>query len=158
VSGNSAPHASSDGIAADRRHQRAGFSIFVDQVVDAAGGHRWESHLYHAESGAEATMPGASPEQWIGWLLEHLGPEEVSVETHPEAAHHAVQVLTVEVLEVAITEDPAAREGSTHTLVARVTVQLGGLSRVEQEIGSRVLSKLVGPWRATDDRRASHLT
>ena len=56
-----------------RRSQLAGFSIFVDQVIDAQGGQHWETQLYHAESGIETTLVGACPEQWIAWILERMG-------------------------------------------------------------------------------------
>jgi hypothetical protein len=66
-----------------RRRQMAGFSIFVDEVVDAQGRQHWETRLYHAESGVETTLAGASPEQWIAWILERIGPE-LARESVPE--------------------------------------------------------------------------
>jgi hypothetical protein len=57
-----------------RRRQMAGFSIFVDQVVNAHGRQQhWETRLYHAESGMETTLAGVRPEQWIAWILERIG-------------------------------------------------------------------------------------
>lgn len=148
---NSASDTSSDGRSADRRRQRAGFSIFVDQVVDQAGGQRWESRLYHAESGAETTLPGASPDQWLAWVLEHLGTQETLTEGRREPIHPAVEVLAVEVLDVTVTEEKSAtRVESTHKIAARVMIQLSGLSRLQRDIGSRVLSQLPGP-RSLDD-------
>jgi hypothetical protein len=149
VSRNSASGTSSDGRSADRRRQRAGFSIFVDQVVDQAGGQRWESRLYHAESGAETTLPGASPDQWLAWVLEHLGTQERLTEGRREPIHPAVEVLAVEVLDVTVTESTTQAE-STQRIAARVVIQLSGLSRLQRDIGSRVLSQLPGPWSLGD--------
>jgi hypothetical protein len=115
---NSASDTSSDGRSADRRRQRAGFSIFVDQVVDQGGGQRWESRLYHAESGAETTLPGASPDQWLAWVLEHLGTQATLTEGRREPIHPAVEVLAVEVLDVTVTEESATRAESTHRIAA----------------------------------------
>jgi len=152
VSRDSASDTSSDGRSADRRRQRAGFSIFVDQVVDRAGGQRWESRLYHAESGAETTLPGASPDQWLAWVLEHLGTREALTEGRREPVNPAVEVLAVEVLDVAVTEESATRTEPTHRIAARVVIQLSGLSRLQRDIGSRVLSQLPGPWSLGDAR------
>jgi hypothetical protein len=146
VSRNLASDASSGGQSADRRRQRAGFSIFVDQVVDQAGGQRWESRLYHAESGAETTLTGASPDQWLTWVLEHLGTQETVAEGRREPTHPAVEVLAVEVLDVTVTEESATSAESTHRIAARVVIQLGGLSRLQRDIGSRVLSQLPRAW------------
>jgi hypothetical protein len=150
VSRNSASGTSSDGRSADRRRQRAGFSIFVDQVVDQAGGQRWESRLYHAESGAETTLPGASPDQWLAWVLEHLGTQERLTEGRREPIHPGVEVLAVEVLDVTVTEESTTQAESTQRIAARVVIQLSGLSRLQRDIGSRVLSQLPGPWSLGD--------
>jgi len=150
MSGNSASDPSTGGRTASRRSQRAGFSIFLDQVVDHAGRQRWESRLYHAESGAETTLPGASPEQWIAWVLEHLGTEEAVAEGRREPTRPVVEVLAVEVLDVTVTEETTAQAESTHTIAARVVIQLGGLSRLQRDIGSRVLSHLPGPWSVSE--------
>lgn len=150
MSPNSASDTSSDGRSADRRRQRAGFSIFVDQVVDQAGRQRWESRLYHAESGAETTLNGASPDQWIAWVLAHLRTEETFTEGCREPIHPAVEVLAVEVLDVTVTEESASPAESTHRIAARVVIQLSGLSRLQRDIGSRVLSQLPGPWSLGD--------
>ena len=147
---NSASDTSSDDWSADQRRQRAGFSIFVDQVVDQAGGQRWEARLYHAESGAETTLPGASPDQWLAWVLEHLGTQETLTGDCREPILPAVEVLAVEVLDVAVTEEPATQAESTHRIAARVVIQLSGLTRLQREIGSRVLSQLSGPWSLRD--------
>jgi len=152
VSRNSASDTSSDGRPAGRRRQRAGFSIFVDQVVDEGGGQRWESRLYHAESGAETTLPGASPDQWLAWVLEHLRTQETLTAVRREPVHTAVEVLAVEVLDVTVTEESATRAEPTHRIAARVVIQLSGLSRLQRDIGSRVLSQLPGPWSLGDAR------
>ena len=68
-------------LVAGRRRQRAGFSIFLDQLADDHGGHHWETRLYHAESGLETTLAGASPEHWVAWILERLGPAETEGST-----------------------------------------------------------------------------
>jgi len=147
---NSASDTSSEDWSADQRRQRAGFSIFVDQVVDQAGGQRWEARLYHAESGAETTLPGASPDQWLAWVLEHLGTQETLTGDCREPIHPTVEVLAVEVLDVTVTKEPATQAESTHRIAARVVIQLSGLTRLQREIGSRVLSQLSGPWSLRD--------
>jgi hypothetical protein len=143
-----------DGDSGDRRRQRAGFSIFVDQVDDATGERRWESRLYHAESGAEATLPGAHPEQWIAWVLQHLGPERAGADQHRVTPGPAVEVLAVEVLDVSVTDRPVGPEDSTHTIAARVVVQVRGLSRVQRDIGARILNQLTAPWPTGDEPRS----
>jgi hypothetical protein len=83
-SGSDAPAGDSDsGRGPVRRRQHAGFSIFLDQVVDPQGRQHWETRLYHAESGVETTLAGASPQQWIAWILERIGPE-FACESAPE--------------------------------------------------------------------------
>lgn len=142
----------SGGDPGDRRRQRAGFSIFVDQVDDATGERRWESRLYHAESGAEATLPGANPEQWIAWVLQHLRPEEQADEDqHRAAPRPAVELLAVEVLDVSVTDQRIGSEDSTHSIAARVLVQVRGLSRVQRDIGARILNQLTAPWPTDDE-------
>ncbi len=131
-----------------QRRQQAGFSVFLDQVLDEAGAMHWESRLYHAESGAETAFAGASPDQWIGWILDRIanaGGAMASAVSSPSLA--TVEVASVELREVTfITDDPTS-EGSLHTMKAQLVVQLTGVARLEREIGSRVLRGMAGPDR-----------
>ena len=116
---------SDSGRGPGRRRQQAGFSIFLDQMVDAQGRQQWETRLYHAESGVETTLDGASPEEWIGWILERIGRTEIGIAEPQRARWQATaDVLSVEVLDVPVAEDSAGRDGSRHTIAAHVVVQL----------------------------------
>ena len=125
------------------RHQRAGFSIFLDQVADDdSGTTHWETRLYHAESGSETSLPGASPDDWIGWLLEHIGAVDAGADVRGAAARAVVEVASVEIIDVRITDDAPSRSPSLHTITANVVVQLTGVSGVERTIGSKILRGL----------------
>ncbi len=133
------------------RRQLAGFSIFLDEVVDASGRTGRETRLYHAESGAEATLTGVSPERWIAWILAGTDaptPEPGYGSLGPTAT---AEVTSVEILGVATT-DADGESSSLHTLTARVVVQLTGVGPLEQAIGSRILHGLVESGIRTADR------
>ncbi len=128
-----------------RRRQKAGFSIFLDQVSDDTGEHRWETRLYHAESGAETSMPGASPDEWIAWLLEQTisaGVERVPCGRRSTAA--SIRVASVDILDVHLSPQDVEGAPELQTVTARVVVQLSGIAGVEREIGSRILRGLTG--------------
>jgi len=143
------------GHSSKRRRQQAGFSVFLDQVVDA-GETRWETRLYHAESGAETTLPGAAPDQWIAWILGRLQPAGVTeVPLAGTASRTAVEVASVEILDVTVAGDDAADGGPLRTIRAQLVVQLTGVAGLEREIGSRVLRGIADPARhrsSTDPR------
>jgi hypothetical protein len=121
------------------RRQKAGFSVFLDQVTDEQGRHVWETRLYHAESGAETTLPGVSPEQWIVWILERLSAGGLSWPgAKPGRRRAVVEVASVEILDLVVEEDPEDLDG-THAIKAQVIVQLNGLGRLERAIGAQVL-------------------
>jgi hypothetical protein len=122
------------------RRQQAGFSIFLDQVADEHGRRHWESRLYHAESGVETTLRGASPEHWIAWILERLGsPDIESSDPQLESRRAVAEVASVEIEDVTVADDVERGGGSLHTIKARVTVQLAGVAPLEREIGSQIL-------------------
>ncbi|MFN0092062.1 MAG: hypothetical protein ACKVWR_17610 [Acidimicrobiales bacterium] len=139
-----APAADTRQQGSNRRQQKAGFSIFLDQIADDLGRAHWETRLYHAESGVETTFEGVSPDHWIGWMLEQLGPTAAdrsgAVRDEP---HGAVEVASVEILDLTAVQDEAERPASVHTITARVVVQVTGVSRIEQAIGSEVLRTIV---------------
>jgi hypothetical protein len=144
-SNSGALHGTAGGPGSKRRRQQAGFSVFLDQLVDA-GETRWETRLYHAESGAETTLPGVAPDQWIAWILDRLQPSgaaDVPLEGTPSDT--AVEVVSVEILDVTVGEDDA--EGSLRTIRAQLVVQLSGVAGLEREIGSRVLRGITDPGR-----------
>jgi len=129
------------------RRQQAGFSVFLDQVVDA-GDTSWETRLYHAESGAETTLPGVAPDQWIAWILDRLQPAGLEdVPLAGTASRTAVEVASVEILDVTIVGDDAADGRSLRTIRAQLVVQLTGVDGLEREIGSRVLRGIADPKR-----------
>ncbi len=142
-------HGSSGGSSPAGRRQRAGFSVFVDQVVDDAGRMRSETRLYHNESGAEATFPGASPEAWIGWILERSRATDTAADATSALGPSRVYVdiSSVEILDVSIDADDTPADGSLHTVRAHLVVQLTGVSQLEREIGSRVLDGITRPRR-----------
>jgi hypothetical protein len=122
--------------------------VFLDQVVDA-GEPRWETRLYHAESGAETTLPGVAPDQWIAWILDRLQPP--GAEKLPVAgttSRTAVEVASVEILDVTIVGDDDPEGGSLRTIRAQLVVQLTGVAGLEREIGSRVLRGITEPGRS----------
>ena len=133
-----------------RRRQRAGFSVFVDQVVDDEGRARCETRLYHNESGAEATFPGAAPEAWIAWMLERSGAIDTAVDAAegPGTSRAYVEIASVEILDMSVDADDAPGDGSRHTVRAHLVVQLTGVSQLEREIGSRVLDGITRPKTA----------
>jgi hypothetical protein len=135
------------GRESKRRRQQAGFSVFLDQVVDA-GETSWETRLYHAESGAETTLPGVAPDQWISWILDRLQPAGMAdVPLAGATSRTAVEVASVEILDVTIEEDAPADAGSLRTMRAQLVVQLSGVAGLEREIGSRVLRGIADPGR-----------
>jgi len=137
-----------------KRRQQAGFSVFLDQIVDESGETHWETRLYHAESGAETTLPGASPDQWIGWILDRMRPVSAE-ELRPESgtSRAAVEVVSVEILDVTFVGDDAPGPEPLQALKAQLVVQLTGVAELEREIGSRVLRGLADPNR---NRPADH--
>jgi hypothetical protein len=62
----------------------------------------------------------------------------------PEAAENqaAVEVASVEILDVTFLGDDAAGGESLHTIKAQLVVQLSGLASLEREIGSSVLRRI----------------
>jgi hypothetical protein len=126
-----------------RRRQHAGFSVFLDQIIDESGETHWETRLYHAESGAETTLPGKAPDQWISWIVDRMRPAG-RAGMPPEAAENqaAVEVASVEILDVTFLGDDAAGGESLHTIKAQLVVQLSGLASLEREIGSSVLRRI----------------
>ena len=119
------------------RRQQAGFSIFLDQVVDPEGRQHWETRLYHAESDAEGILPGVLPEGWIEWIFQRVGSGTTGGEP-PEASRAVLEVDDVEIVEIAVEEQAEAGE-PRHTITAQVVVRLSGVARVERAIGSEVL-------------------
>lgn len=139
------------GRGSDRRQQQAGFSIFVDHVVDPRGRPGWETRLYHAESGVEATLAGADPREWIAWLLERLGRGEiVEADQQPAPAHAKAEVRSVEILDVMVGEQSSGDNESLYTVRARVVAQFAGVDRVEREIGSQILRGIAARWASND--------
>ena len=140
-------HGTGGGQESKRRRQQAGFSVFLDQVVDA-GETRWEARLYHAESGAETTLPGVAPDAWIAWILDRLHP--VGAAQAPfegRTSRTAVEVASVELFDVTIVGDNAP-EG-LRTIRAQLVVQLSGVAGLEREIGSRVLQGITQRKRSS---------
>jgi hypothetical protein len=131
-------------IGSGRRQQQAGFSIFLDQLADEHGCLRWETRLYHAESGVETTLSGASPEHWVAWILERLGSAGIEgSDPRPHRHRAVVEVASVEIDDVTVVDGRDARGGSLHTIKARVAVQLAGVAPLEREIGSQILRGIV---------------
>jgi hypothetical protein len=142
--GGPTPNAPSETEAgAIGRRQRAGFSLFLDQVTDEHGQHVWESRLYHAESGVETTIPGASPDAWIAWILDQLGGAAVVWPDAGSRGRRAVmEMASVEIVDVWVEDDPGDERG-VQLIKAEVTVQLTGMGPLEREIGSQVIQGIV---------------
>lgn len=126
---------------ADRRRQRAGFSIFVDRVEADGGQSVWETRLYHAETGLETVQENVSPSAWIDWLVERLLDleDELPVPTNGEAT--TIEVADVKLLQPTI-EQYSDAERDSRSLRAELIVELKGTNRIEQEIGRQVLHQL----------------
>jgi len=135
------------------RLQRAGFSIFLDQMTDAQGQLRWETRLYHAESGVETTLPGVSPEQWIAWIIDQVAGELPAPVAGAGRRQAVLEVASVEILDVTVEEGPDDRSGGLHSIRAQVVIQLAGLGPVEREIGSRVLQGIARSTTASTRAR-----
>jgi hypothetical protein len=137
-----------------QRKQEAGFSIFLDRVVDEHGEHHWETRLYHAESGRETTIPGASPDQWIAWVLEQI-PAAVLPEAQrpPEGSRGTLTVASVEILDVMVGEAEPTVAEPVHTVEARLIIQLTGVAVVERAIGSEVLRSIASSAGRTHRRK-----
>jgi len=115
------------------RRQTAGFSVFLDEVAGPPGTTRWETRLYHAESGAETTLPGVHPDEWVEWMLRHAGA--------PHARRRrgaAIEVDAVEITDVSAVERPHPG-GSVHTVTAEVVIRLDGVAGFERQLGARLL-------------------
>jgi hypothetical protein len=139
-------HGTGGGQDPQQRRQQAGFSVFLDQVVEADETH-WEARLYHAESGAETTLPGVAPDAWIAWILDRLHPVGAAPPFDGRTSRTAIEVASVELFDVTIVGDDA-REG-LRTIRAQLVVQLSGVAGLEREIGSRVLQRI------TEQKRSS---
>lgn len=141
-------------MGSGRRQQQAGFSIFLDQLADEHGRHHWETRLYHAESGMESTLPGASPEHWVAWILERLGAADIKgSDQRLDPPRAVVELAAVEIDDVTVTESRASGGGPLHTIKARVTVQLAGVAPLEREIGSQILRGITHPTHQSDQQR-----
>lgn len=144
-------------MVAGQRRQRAGFSIFLDQVADDQGRHHWETRLYHAESGLETTLAGASPEHWVAWILERLERAEMEdPDSRLELRRAVIELATVEIDDVTVADRRAPGGGSLHTITARVTVQLIGVGRLEREIGAQILRGIARPIPRSPRPRPDH--
>ena len=150
--GPNASEPTSDGADDDARtgsglrQQQAGFSIFLDQLADEQGRHHWETRLYHAESGIETTLSGASPEDWVAWILERLGSADIEgPDPRLDRRRAFVEVASVEIDGVTVADRRNPGGGSLHTIKARVTVQLTGVAPLEREIGSQILRGIAHP-------------
>lgn len=119
------------------RRQTAGFFVFLDEVAGASGTARWETRLYHTESGAETTLQGVHPDTWVDWMLRHAGPPH----TPRRRGRPRIEVDAVEVLEVALTE---RTEGGTsvHTVTAQIILRLDGVAGLERRLGAELLRSI----------------
>jgi hypothetical protein len=133
------------------RRQHAGFSIFLDQVLDPEGRQHWETRLYHAESDAESTLAGVLPEGWIEWIFQRIGSGETGSRSR-EASRAVLEVEDVEIVDVAMEEGPETGE-PRHTITAQVVVRLIGVARVERAIGSEVLRGIARSAPRTEGRK-----
>lgn len=133
------------GGGSGRRRQHAGFSVFLDQVVDEAGTTHWETRLYHAESGEESTLRGAAPDAWVGWILDRIGiAGGRRATTDPVPSRAVVEIASVEILDVTVEPEDASGDQPTHAIRAQLVVELTGIASLEREIGSRVLRGMTG--------------
>lgn len=138
----------------EHRRQQAGFSIFLDQVADDVGDNHWETRLYHAESGAESSLPGASPDEWVAWLLQQMastGINQTAAARGPAPA--SVRVASVDILDVHLSNEVIDGAAEIQTITAHVVIQVSGMAGVEREIGSRILNGLTAS--ASDESRPS---
>jgi len=116
------------------RRQTAGFSVFLDEVAGPAGTTRWETRLYHAETGAETTLPGVNPDAWVDWMLGHAGAP------HPRRRRRgpAIEVGAVEIVGVTA-EERTDGTTSVHTVTAEVLIRLDGVAGLERHLGAQLL-------------------
>lgn len=138
------------------RRQQAGFSIFLDQVADDVGNNHWETRLYHAESGAESSLPGASPDEWVAWLMQQMASTGIDRTAAPEGtAPASVRVASVDILDVHLSNEVIDGAEEIQTITAHVVVQVSGTAGLERDIGSRILNGLMAS-ASEESRRSEH--
>lgn len=115
-------------------HQFAGFSLFFDQVPDAHGETRWQTRLYHEESGDEMLFDGGEMRDWANWIKQRadlpaaaLLPEPPAPESAaPPAQPTQAGPIWAEILDVSVRQAVHPGGQLIARLVAEVSFQLSG--------------------------------
>ncbi len=141
------PSAPSDAVPG-RWQQRAGFSVFFDAQTTGPSGSgelRRRTRLYHEETGNEATLRGWEPADWVRWMLDRLG----SARPPSGPAGAPASVVSVEIVDVRLAGDAAAREGDdtvADTAAVELRLRVTGLAELRRTLGAKVAAVLFGPY------------
>jgi predicted flap endonuclease-1-like 5' DNA nuclease len=49
-------------------HNHAEFSVFFDSLTNSGDELKWQTRVYHAQSGKEKVFPGYDPSDWTAWM------------------------------------------------------------------------------------------
>src|SRR5271167_288334 len=137
------PSGSADDEVPGRWQQCAGFSVFFDVQPTGPGGPgelRWQTRLYHDETGEETTFPGCEPTYWVRWMLDRLR----SAQPPSEAAGPAVSVVSMEIIDVRPAGDPIPGAGDD-SVGMELQLRVTGLAGLHRLPGAKVVGILSGP-------------
>ncbi len=136
---------------ATRRHrQRAGFSVFVDQIEIGHSTSGWQTRLYHAESGSEAVQDRVAPAEWISWMMDRLA--GLDLELSPAALGGTPLLALISVHSLDPGSQSASAAGDTAVIRADFAIQMTSREQFEQEIGRQILPLLESlPQRPEED-------
>jgi hypothetical protein len=127
------------GVVPDRWQQCSGFSIFFDIHPGGAGR---RARLYHEETGDETTFAGAEPTEWVGWILDRLGPAQPLA----EAAGATATVVSLEIIDAKLTGNPVPGADDDSVRV-ELRLRVTGLAELHRMLGAKVAGVLFGSAR-----------
>jgi hypothetical protein len=135
------PPGPADAIS-DRWRQRAGFSVFFDVRSSGRGGpgdRRRRTRLYHEETGDETMLPGWGPTDWVKWMLDRLS----AARPPSEPAGEAVSVVSMEIIDARLVEDPAAGPRDD-TVAVELQLRVSGMAELNRTLAARMVGILFG--------------
>jgi hypothetical protein len=124
----------------DRWQQGAGFSVFFDVQPGGPGEPRRRTRLYHEETADETTFRGWGPTDWVRWMLDRLG----SAQPPSETAGAAASLVSMEIIDARLIEDPAPDPGED-TVAVELQLRVSGMADLNRTLAARVVGVLFGP-------------
>jgi predicted flap endonuclease-1-like 5' DNA nuclease len=116
-----------------RRRQYAGFSLFFDEVFEQGDSQsRWQTRVYHDESGEEVQIPGIDTDSWVNWILDRaklpVEAQALPKETKPtvSAGPWEGEGVQLEILDVHLEEVPTRLGDRGKTADTEVHFRLQG--------------------------------